>query len=482
MKVVGLAPDDEGIGDREDVQEANKDCSEFRDFVNLAEEDYDQSAESAQRVIGDYNGTEVKNLTEDDEHVRVEVDKHLKQEIIYEEIFENVENADGGITIHNIYDDAPGHIELSEESHPDHERNSNSPKKLDDNSSENKSESETHEREDGDNVETVQEETTENGDNNTRAARNVNVGSFSGQNGETIREESVEIGAHSFAEAKIEVSSPSATRRRKRKKKEGGYIPRCPICRQRILNEEKQSHISSHAVGGIFHCDSCDFSTKFSKKLRPHVQFHHEGVKYSCELCDYQGFRLRDLVIHKKTEHSDEEHVCCECGFKVKTKHALSIHTYHKHTKEPSFFKCEYEGCDFTSSKKDKLTEHMRGKHKRIKYTCPVCDISILRREKDDHLQLHTDKDKFCCDVCDFKSSFLSYVKNHKIITHSGIMYNCTVEDCQYKTARKSSLRLHNENLHLNMKYPCEVCGHFATTTSNLAQHKRKKHKEIVEN
>ena len=279
----------------------------------------------------------VENLTEDDEHMQEEVDKHLKQEVFDEEIFEKVENADDGITIHNIYDDAPGHIELSEESHPDHERNSNSPKKLDDNSSE----SEIHEREDGDNVEIVQEETTEYGDNITKAARNVNVGSFSGQNGETIREESVEIGAHSFAEAKIEVSSPSATRRRKRKKKEGGYIPRCPICRQRILNEEKQSHISSHAVGGIFHCDSCDFSTKFSKKLRPHVQFHHEGVKYSCELCDYQGFRLRDLVIHKKTEHSDEEHVCCECGFKVKTKHALSIHTYHKHTKEPSIFRCE---------------------------------------------------------------------------------------------------------------------------------------------
>ena len=36
-KVVGLAPDDEGNGDREDVQEANEDFSEFRESVNLAE-------------------------------------------------------------------------------------------------------------------------------------------------------------------------------------------------------------------------------------------------------------------------------------------------------------------------------------------------------------------------------------------------------------------------------------------------------------
>ena len=76
LKVVGLAPDDEGKGDREDVQEANKDFSESRDLVNFAEEDQDQNAESGQRAIGDFIGTEVENFTEDDEHVREEVDKH----------------------------------------------------------------------------------------------------------------------------------------------------------------------------------------------------------------------------------------------------------------------------------------------------------------------------------------------------------------------------------------------------------------------
>ena len=114
MKVVGLAPNDEGIGDREDVQEANKDFLESRDFVNLAEEDQDQNAESGQRVIGDFIGTEEENFTEDAENVHQEMDKHLMQEVFDEEIFENVENADGGITIQNIYDDAPDHIELSE--------------------------------------------------------------------------------------------------------------------------------------------------------------------------------------------------------------------------------------------------------------------------------------------------------------------------------------------------------------------------------
>ena len=101
LKVVGLAPDDEGNGEREDIQEANKDFLESRDLVNLAEEDQDQNAE---RAIGDFIGTEVENLTEDDEHVREEVDKHLKHEVFDEEIFEKVENADDGITIHNIYE------------------------------------------------------------------------------------------------------------------------------------------------------------------------------------------------------------------------------------------------------------------------------------------------------------------------------------------------------------------------------------------
>ena len=255
-----------------------------------------------------------------------------------------------------------------------------------------------------------------------------------------------------------------------------GYIPRCPICREKISKLDKESHVSAHAVDGNFKCDQCDFSTKFPQKLRPHKLVEHEGVKYICEMCDYQGFRLCDLVIHKKKEHTDEKHICQKCGFGAKTKHSLAIHVFHKHTKDPTNFKCDFEGCDFTSRMKENLTAHLRGKHANIRFSCPICKITIPRREKQDHLRIHSDGGSFCCDECDFKSSFINQVKIHKTVAHSGIMYDCTVEGCEYKTARKNSLRLHNENLHLKMKYPCEVCGHFATTISNLVQHKRSKH------
>ena len=95
-------------------------------------------------------------------------------------------------------------------------------------------------------------------------------------------------------------------------------------------------------------------------------------------------------------------HVCHGCGFKAKTKHALRVHTFYKHEKEPSVFNCEFEGCDYTSNYKENLTHHLRGKHTQIKYTCPVCNITIPRQEKEEHLRLHSDANLFYCDVCDF--------------------------------------------------------------------------------
>ena len=296
---------------------------------------------------------------------------------------------------------------------------------------------------------------------------------------DTMKEKNVKMEAKYF-EPEIRIKSePNRKKIRMRKKKEGGYVKRCPICRQKISQLEKESHVSGHAVDGNFKCGQCDFSTKLPHKLRSHKMVEHEGIKYRCENCEYEGFRLCDLVIHTKKEHTDEKHLCLKCGFGAKTKHTLAFHVFHKHTKEPTNFKCDFEGCDFTSRTKENLTAHLRGKHAKLRYSCPICKVTIPRREKQDHLKIHSDQGSFCCDVCDFKSSFIHQVKNHKSVAHSGIMFDCTFEGCQYKTARKNSLRLHNENLHLKIKYPCEVCGHFATTISNLSQHKRSKHGKL---
>ena len=319
----------------------------------------------------------------------------------------------------------------------------------------------------------------ENKDIVARDNLDTDVDNSTAWNEETIKEENVEakdMKIENQVKSESNKADSNSKKSRVRKKMQGGYTPRCPICQIKISKLDKESHVSGHAVDGKFNCDLCDFSTKLPQKLRPHKIVDHEGVRYICEMCEYQGFRLCDLVIHMKKEHTDEKHICHECGFRAKTKHSLAVHVFHKHTKEPTIFKCDFEGCDFTSRMKENLTAHLRGKHAKIRYSCPICKITIPRREKQDHIQIHSDQGSFCCDVCDFKSSFINQVKIHKTVAHSGIMYDCAVEGCQYKTARKNSLRLHNENLHLKMKYPCEVCGHFATTTSNLVQHKRIKH------
>ena len=59
---------------------------------------------------------------------------------------------------------------------------------------------------------------------------------------------------------------------------------------------------------------------------------------------------------------------------------------------------------------------------------------------------------------------------------HSDVSFQCDEKVCDYKTTRKDSIKRHKENIHLQIKYTCDECGHQASTNSNLHQHKASKH------
>ena len=47
---------------------------------------------------------------------------------------------------------------------------------------------------------------------------------------------------------------------------------------------------------------------------------------------------------------------------------------------------------------------------------------------------------------------------------------------CEYAATKPSNLKRPRESMHEGIKYPCDLCGHLVTTTSNSKLHKKVKH------
>ena len=56
----------------------------------------------------------------------------------------------------------------------------------------------------------------------------------------------------------------------------------------------------------------------------------------------------------------------------------------------------------------------------------------------------------------------------HQLITRSdkGNMFAC--DQCQYKAGTKGLLNIHHNNLHQDMKYTCNTCGHQTSSKGGL--------------
>ena len=69
---------------------------------------------------------------------------------------------------------------------------------------------------------------------------------------------------------------------------------------------------------------------------------------------------------------------------------------------------------------------------------------------------------------------FCKGLKNHKMIQHEGIRYDCNM--CKYRATTKDSLRKHGLIRHEGERYPWKLYEYQGTTKNNLKKHKETKH------
>ena len=87
-------------------------------------------------------------------------------------------------------------------------------------------------------------------------------------------------------------------------------------------------------------------------------------------------------------------------------------------------------------------------------------------------------KVKYCCDFCNFESSFELIFEEH-LMSHKKFKYNIAgypCDHCSYITSSKSILKQHLKLNHDEMGHQCNQCDYTATLVGGLTRHKQSMH------
>jgi len=95
-----------------------------------------------------------------------------------------------------------------------------------------------------------------------------------------------------------------------------------------------------------------------------------------------------------------------------------------------------------------------------------------MKNTLDQHLATHRDDRPFLCDTCGFTTKYQSHLLSHKRI-HTGNVFHCEQENCQYFSPRRSQLAAHMRS-HLSIRsHICSTCGRGFIEKSHLIRHER---------
>lgn len=108
-------------------------------------------------------------------------------------------------------------------------------------------------------------------------------------------------------------------------------------------------------------CPDCRKTFSCRSSVKRHISSAHQsGQRFECESCDYSSSRRDLLKQHVSAKHTNARFDCERCASSFSYKGDLTRHVSEKHLK-PRRFSCD--SCSFSTSRRLKLETHVDKKH-----------------------------------------------------------------------------------------------------------------------
>lgn len=211
--------------------------------------------------------------------------------------------------------------------------------------------------------------------------------------------------------------------------------------------KESTHHERRHTGEMPFHCKQCNNKFKHKSSLNLHMRYHNGERTHQCPFCTKIFTQSTHLLTHKRAIHLSEKERktfdCVVCSKTLKSKQALETHMV-VHSDQRAF-KCDL------CPKSFKLKQHFK--------------IHILTQ--------HTYSDEeFKCKMCSKVLTQARTLANHvKEVHEKASMHQCDI--CDYNAARKSTIKIHTDAVHSDVKFTCPKCAKKIAYKSHLTKHKK---------
>jgi KRAB domain-containing zinc finger protein len=244
---------------------------------------------------------------------------------------------------------------------------------------------------------------------------------------------------------------------------------RCDLC-----NEECPSRFDLSEHNYMFHCSpdnrqyqcpTCNYISVKGSIMRKHIKVVHESVKITCPKC-YRQIRDINLRTHLEESHSGTQ-------FKK--------------------YKCTYEDCTYTASKKDYIASHIKKLHKKDEHTqkCDRCDKTFAyANELKNHVErTHLGLRPFVCEKCGKGYLTQKYLSDHQAkpsCNHSDVkQFKCERCDIDFTKALsyvQHFYKVHGcqpPNMDAGPAFLCDSCPKMYLTQISLDKHRQHVHQGV---
>ena len=269
-------------------------------------------------------------------------------------------------------------------------------------------------------------------------------------------------------------------------------------CGVRLLDPEKLRYHRErcHEAGANdYICPEClKTGVKFSglwSKVSMHLwrvhQIDMELIR--CSKCpDFRAFNRARYEDHLSKHKSDRPHQCDQCDKAFKSQRYLKDHLVRGHGK-PRIFECDDQikkyncpNCTRLFKTQTSLCNHIKSVHEGFKpYACRYCDYSTANKGNlVIHERVHTGEKPYACEYCKYRCADRNCLKKH-LLRHSGLnRFFCKL--CDFGTIQAVNLGYHYNASHFDqalkqgLLFKCSHCKYYTINQKSYNSHLSKSH------